>query len=188
MTTSSANTSTNDVARSTIILLLMAETAFFGTLLMAYLYMRVGSAEVTFRPIASVDRILAVVNTLILLVSVTTARTAEIDIRQGRVDRLKSHLLYTLVLGTVFVAGQIFEFTHSGMTVNDAFFGGIFFALIAFHALHLLAGMTVLVINYRRALRGDFTAERFTAVQMGAWFWYYVAVVWCLVFIALFLV
>jgi cytochrome c oxidase subunit 3 len=64
----------------------------------------------------------------------------------------------------------------------------VFFALMGFHALHLLAGMVILVICLIRAGLGDFTPSRHEAVTLGAWFWTFVVVVWLVLFAALFLV
>ena len=35
---------------------------------------------------------------------------------------------------------------------------------------------------------GDFTAERYEAVELGNWFWYYVTAIWAILFVALYLV
>ncbi|MEP7287876.1 MAG: cytochrome c oxidase subunit 3 [Chloroflexota bacterium] len=179
---------TADTARSTLIVVFLAETAFFGTLLMAYLYMRTGPSEVMFKPIAAWDRLFAGINTAVLLLSAWTTHQSSVDIQQGRKDRLTTNLLISVALGILFIFGQLFEFSHAHMAVNDAFFGGIFFALMGFHALHVVAGILILALNYRRARLGDFTASHYVAVQVGTWFWYYVTVIWCVLFVALYLV
>jgi len=46
----------------------------------------------------------------------------------------------------------------------------------------------MLVILLWRANLGDFTARRHAAVQVGAWFWYFVSAVWVVLFTALYLV
>jgi cytochrome c oxidase subunit 3 len=94
----------------------------------------------------------------------------------------------TVMLGLVFVAGQVYDFTRSGMSVGDAAFGGYFFALITFHALHVVAGMILLALNLLRSYWGDFTARSHEAVTLGAWFWFYVTGVWLVLYAALYLV
>jgi heme/copper-type cytochrome/quinol oxidase subunit 3 len=101
---------------------------------------------------------------------------------------LKTYLLMALLMGALFFAGQVFEFMHSGMRIYDSTFGGVFFALISFHALHVLAGITVLAINYARAWLNDFSANRHIAITVGTWFWYYVTAVWIVLFTVLYLV
>jgi cytochrome c oxidase subunit 3 len=134
------------------------------------------------------DIAIASVNTVILLASAVLAGSANRAIAQGRNGSLKRGLVRAFGLGLVFVAGQIFEFRHSGMSLHDFGFGGIFFALIGFHALHVLAGMIVLGLNLARSHAGDFTPRQHVAVTAGTWFWYFVTAVWIVLFVVLYLV
>ncbi len=176
------------VMQSTLFLVLGAETVLFGTLVMSYLFFRNGGSDVPFSHPKPFDIMIASLNTLILLASVVFAQRGEHAIAEDHIDRLKWNLLLTLSFGAIFVIGQIFEFNHAGMRVNDAAFGGIFFALIGFHAFHVIVGMTVLALNFARARIGDFSAERHVAVTAGTWFWYFVAAVWVILFTVLYLV
>jgi cytochrome c oxidase subunit 3 len=95
--------------------------------------------------------------------------------------------MLTLLLGLVFVTIQIYEFSHAGMRINDQAFGGVFFTLMGFHGLHVLAGVVFLIINLVRTRLGDFSPNRYEAVELGTWFWYYVTAVWVVLFGALYL-
>jgi len=97
-------------------------------------------------------------------------------------------LLFTVILGLVFVAGQMYEFSHAGLSIDDQAFGGVFFTLLGFHAVHVLAGVVFLTLILMRAILGDFSAERYEAVELSVWFWYYVTAVWAVLFTALYLV
>lgn len=176
------------LVRSTLLLVLSSETVLFGTLVMAYLFLRAGGSDMPFPHIGSLDLTIASLNTLVLVGSTLTARKAQRAVATGHVDLLENHLLQSLLLGAVFVAGQIFEFNHAGMQIGDSAFGGVFFALIAFHALHVIAGMSFLGLNFARARAGDFSARRHEAVTAGTWFWYYVAAVWLVLFTSLYVV
>lgn len=166
--------------------MLGAETVLFGTLLLAYLFLRANHPGSGLPGRA--DVLLPVVNTAVLLASAGTAAAAVRAVRQGRLNVLTRDLLVTLVLGLSFVAGQVIEFSRSGMKPDDQEFGGAFFALIGFHALHVLAGVIFLAINVVRAVLGDFDRRRSIPVEMGAWFWYYVTGVWMVLFVALYVV
>jgi heme/copper-type cytochrome/quinol oxidase subunit 3 len=174
--------------QSTILLVLAAESVLFGTLVMAYLFLRGGGATWTFTPPGPVDIAIAALNTLVLLGSAVAARRALTGIAHGSIASLKKGLLLASLLGMVFVAGQIFEFRHSGMSLRDFSFAGIFFALISFHAAHVLAGMAVLGLNLARAQAGDFTARRHVAITAGTWFWYFVVAVWLVLFTILYII
>lgn len=178
----------SNVLQSTLILVLGAETVLFGMLVMTYLFLRSGGSDVHFVHPKPLDLMIASLNTLILIASALFARQAQEAITRDHVERLKGDLMLALALGAVFIAGQIFEFNHSGLRVDDPAFGGVIFALISFHALHVLAGMTVLALNFVRAHLGDFNAGRHVAVTGGTWFWVYVTAIWIVLFTVLYLV
>ncbi len=187
-TASSERGSKENIAKATIFLILAVETIFFGTLLTAYLFLRTGQAEWPFAHPSLERTIIPGLNTFLLLVSALITWHGTRDIRKGNNTGLIASLVLTILLGMIFVVGQVFEFNRAGMRPDDATFGGVFFALMGFHALHVLAGLVILVLNFGRAQLGDFTATRHIAVTMGAWFWYYVVAVWVVLFSALYLV
>ena len=176
------------LARTTLLLVLATESTLFGTLLMAYLYLRVSAANNTFVPPSTVDVLIAGLNSGVLLLSAWAAQRAVQAVKRNHLTGLKANLVVALALGLVFVGGQVFEFYRSGMAPDDPAFGGIYFTLIGFHALHVLAGIVALAVNAVRAALGDFSARRYTAVEVGTWFWYYVTGVWLVLFTALYLV
>jgi cytochrome c oxidase subunit 3 len=184
----SSPTSNADRVRQTLFLVLSIETVLFGTLIMAYLFLRTGGSNVPFVHPTSSDLWMSAGNTMLLLVSAVFVWMSQRAISVNDDRRLQAYLSMTFFLGAVFIAGQIFEFHHSGMRVDDSAFGGVFFALISFHALHVLAGMTILALNTVRAHLGDFNSRQYDAIIVGTWFWFYVAAVWLILFMVLYVV
>ena len=178
----------SSVMQTTLILVVAAETVLFGTMVMSYLFLRGGASSMHFPHPKPLDLLIAGSNTLILLVSAVRARRSLQAIDRDNVRGLIRNLLLALGLGAIFVAGQVFEFTHAGMRIGDLAFGSVFFALVSFHAVHVLAGMTVLGLNLVRAKLGDFNDSRHTAITAGTWFWYYVTAIWIVLFIVLYLI
>lgn len=177
-----------NTGRVTLLIILGSETAFFGTLIAAYLYLRIRQPGTPFVPGAPGQLIVPAVNTVLLLISALTASFASGAIRRGSRSRLTGWLWVTLALGLVFIAGQAFEYIRSGMTPADQAFGGVFLTLMGFHALHLVAGAVVLGLVLVRIRWGDFSARRHAAVDTGIWFWYYVVGVWVVLFSVLYLI
>lgn len=176
-----------DTAKVATIVVLGSETFFFGTLVSAYLFMRgMYPWPLDGAPLSRLA--VPTANSLILLISVISMALALRAIRANHRAGLVRWSTLTLILGLVFVAGQIFEYTSNGMTPGDSGFGGVFITLMGFHALHLLAGVIFLGVIVMRARLGDFTPERHTAVEVSAWFWYYVAGVWAALYAVLYLV
>ena len=175
-------------AKIALLAVLASETIFFGTLLSAYFFLR---ATLPTWPLGSItfSRLLVpAANTGLLLVSALTMYLGLRALRQDRAASLKGWLILTLVIGLVFVAGQVLEFNRSGMKITDQAFGGVFFTLMGFHAVHVIAGVIMLVLLLWRTILGDFNARRHTAIQIGAWFWYFIVAVWVVLFSALYLV
>ncbi len=178
--------STSGKGRVALLVTLGTESVFFATVLVAYAALR---GQVNWEIPHTLARLtVPMANNFILLASALVVRGSSQAIRRGNQQALRSGLLVGLLLGLCFVAGQVFEFNHAGLRIDDQSFGGVFFTLIGFHAAHVLAGVFFLFINLLRAYLGDFSANHYEAVELGSWFWYYVAVVWAVLFVALYLI
>lgn len=177
-----------NTAKIGLFVVLGSETIFFGTLLSAYFYLRATVSEWPFGAVTFSRLLVPGANTLLLLLSALTMYLGLRAIRLNRPGALKTWLIVTLATGLIFVAGQVFEFNRSGMKISDQAFGGVFFTLMGFHAVHVIAGVIMLALLAWRSFQGDFTARRHTAIQVGAWFWYFIVAVWVVLFSALYLV
>jgi cytochrome c oxidase subunit 3 len=186
--TASAQQNKTLAAKVTFSMVLASETALFATLVMSYLLLRTGQAGWPYMHPSVSRLVVPALNTTVLLVSAAVAWRSSLAIQRGEAGRLKAGLALACTLGILFIAGQIFEFTRSGMRPDDPAFGGVFFALMGFHAVHVLAGVVVLGLNLLRAQLGDFDQEKHVAVDVGTWFWYYVTGVWLVLFTVLYLI
>jgi cytochrome c oxidase subunit 3 len=165
-----------------------AESLLFALLAVSYLFMR-NQASIWQPSTQPAFRLwLPLANSLVLLVSAWTARQSLASIRAGKQPGLLTNAQLTLLLGLLFVAGQIVEFSQAGMPLDAPGFGGILFALMGFHALHVLAGVVLEGLVVLRARLGDFHAEKHVAVEVSVLFWYFVVLVWAILFVLLYLV
>jgi cytochrome c oxidase subunit 3 len=175
-------------AIATLLLVLGTETVLFGTLLMAYLYMRAANPAWPGIPLTAARMAVPGGALLILIASEGALWHAWRQLRRGTGEgSLRRWLSASLGLGLLFLAGQVLEFTSSGMRADDRAFGGVFLTLMAFHGLHVVAGIVLQSFNYVRAGWGDFDAEHHTAIDVGFFFWTYVVAIWLVLFIALYL-
>lgn len=169
-----------------LFIILASESVFFATLLVAYVALR---GQTNWAMDHSLRRLtIPLMNTAILILSAVPARLAILNMQNGKQSAAFTAMLSTLLLGLVFVAGQIFEFSHAGFHIDDQSFGGVFFTLMGFHALHVLAGGIFLIINSIRTRLGDFSAHNYSSLELSTWFWYYVIGVWLVLFAALYLI
>ena len=164
-----------------------AEAVVFGLLVTVYFYLRTRIGFPPFSVSGNYSLTFPLVNTLVLMLSAVFAWRSVKAIEVGKSRTSQNWIWATLVLSLVFVIGQIVEYQHTGFHVSDAAFGGVFFALMAFHALHVLGGGFFLAINALRIRAGDFDKSHYAPVAAGAWFWYFVCLVWLVLFAVLFL-
>jgi cytochrome c oxidase subunit 3 len=67
-------------------------------------------------------------------------------------------------------------------------FFAIYFVMTGLHAVHVLIGMSILTWVLIKNIRGDFSKEYFTHVDLGALYWHLVDLVWIYLFPLLYLV
>lgn len=127
-------------------------------------------------------------NTIVLLSSSVTVHIAHMGILDGDKRKFNIWLGITVALGMLFVALQILEYyeayAHFGLTLNSGIYGSTFFMLTGFHGFHVIMGMTMLLIQWLRSVKGGhFTADDHFGFEASSWYWHFVDVVWVFLFL-----
>jgi cytochrome c oxidase subunit 3 len=143
-------------ARLGVLMLLGAEAMFFAGLIGAFLVFRLSAAvwPPPFQPRLPVG--VTGVNTAILLISAVTMYLAIRAVRADAIATLIRQLTITVLLGAVFLVIQGFEWIrliHFGLTASSSVYGGLFYALIGAHGVHVLCGLIWLLVVRMRAHR-----------------------------------
>ncbi|PYM60325.1 MAG: cytochrome c oxidase subunit I, partial [Candidatus Rokuibacteriota bacterium] len=116
-----------------------SECLFFGTLVTTYLVYKQrrlsgpGPHEILNIPLTSFS-------TFDLLMSSLTMVLAVAAIQRGDVRGSRRWLLATALLGAVFLAGQVYEFSsfvREGLGLTTNLFGSTFYVLVGFHGAHV---------------------------------------------------
>ncbi len=103
----------------------------------------------------------------------------------------KSWLGVTWLLGALFLGIQGFEWLSligHGLTMTSSVYGGLFYTVIGFHALHVAIGMCILTVTVAKALAGRYAPAEHTGVRLCAVYWWYVVLVWPTLYILVYLV
>ena len=168
-------------------LFLASEAMLFGSLFSAYALLRSGAAAWPDQS-TLINIPLGAINTLILLASSFTIARA----RRAAPDASPTMLVYTAVLGAVFLGIKAFEWSEklaAGLTPAMNNFLGLYYAMTGLHALHLLGG--VLVVAH---LAGPGAPMRVTAparyasrVHVTALYCHFVDAIWIVLFAVLYL-
>ena len=171
--------------------LLGSECLFFGALIAAYLvyYGRYnGQPEIS--P-ALFDIPFTSVSTFVLLMSSLGMVLALSAIQRGDDRGFRIWILATAMMGTVFLSGQIYEFTvfvAEGMTLATSPFTSSFYMMTTFHGLHVTVGVLMLVTLWSRSMTGRLTSENSEVVENVGLYWHFVDIVWIVIFTAVYLI
>ena len=163
----------------------------FATLFFAYAFLRARS--VTWPPpgVHPLPIALPAVNTAVLLVSSWTFMRGVAALARGERSQLPRWVAATFALGAVFLALQFVVWRSvaaAGLHHTTGLYGGIFYAFTVFHALHVVAGLLVLLWVFVRALMGRYSEHNVVNVRVCAMFWHFVDAVWVLMFVSIFLI
>ena len=126
-------------------------------------------------------------NTFILLSSGVTVTWAHHALKDQNRGQLIMGLLFTVILGFIFVGFQAYEYIHAYTDLNlrlgSGIYGSTFFMLTGFHGLHVTLGAIILTVILCRCVVGHFTPKNHFAFEAAAWYWHFVDVVWLGLFI-----
>ncbi len=169
-------------------LFLGSEAFFFGSMIATFLLYRHTTAggpgaEIFNIPFTSASSFVLLMSSLTMVLADHAFGRG--DQRQGRI-----WLVGTALLGTTFLAGQIFEFTEfvrEGLTLRRSPFGSSFFMLTGFHGIHVAAGVLILSLLVAFSLRGRYDPHRGMNVEIAALYWHFVDIVWIVIFTVVYL-
>jgi heme/copper-type cytochrome/quinol oxidase subunit 3 len=168
-----------------------SECLFFGALISTFLLYRNRLIEGTPQPKDIYDIPYTSVSSFVLLMSSLTMVLALHAIQRGDHRQLRVWLVATALLGTVFVGGQVFEFTdfiEKGFTLRSSPAGSAFFMLTGFHGAHVTVGVLMLLsLAYLSAL-GRLPQEQSLKVEMVGLYWHFVDIVWIVIFTVVYLI
>jgi cytochrome c oxidase subunit III len=184
-----------------MILFICSEIMFFSGLFAAYFAVR--SSSLTWPPIVSggtpraeelneafnlhAEPLLALILTIILVISSFTCQFAVWSIRRDDRTGFIRNIGVTLTLGIVFLIGQIYDYTTLGFGIADGTFGTTFYTLTGFHGAHVFGGAIMLSVVLYRGLAGQFSSRHHDAVEATSLYWHFVDVVWICLFATLYI-
>ena len=165
---------------------ILSEVMLFGALFAAYFVIRSESGGWPPNGQERPELLLPGLNTLLLLSSSVTMQWAVRAIGRGQVTTMRRALRLTLLLGSIFILVQGYEFATNGFGLDAGVFGSTFYTLTGFHGAHVLAGLGFMAIVALRARRGLISRENHTAVEAASYYWHFVDAVWVVLFSTLY--
>ncbi|HVB63243.1 MAG TPA: cytochrome c oxidase subunit I [Nitrolancea sp.] len=167
-----------------VLLLISSEVVFFGSLIAAYIEFRYRSPSGPGPGSLDIGR--TALFSVALWASSITLIAAERFLRKDNRRAFSVLLLTTIVLGAVFMYGQITEFAtmySDNIKISTNVFTSAFFTLTGFHGAHVIIGLVMLIILLGMTLTGHISRDRHdAAVQSIAYYWHFVDIVWVVIF------
>ncbi len=130
-------------------------------------------------------------SSFVLLMSSLSMVLAHSAIVKADYKNTKLWLATTALLGTIFIGGQVYEFTafyREGLTFTGNLFGSAFFTLTGFHGVHVTVGILMLLALLVVAQQGKLNQDRAETVELVGLYWHFVDIVWVLIFTIVYLI
>ena len=183
-------------------LFLITEIMFFGGLFLAYVVYRSLYPEAWAAGSAELAIGWGALNTVVLICSSLTMAMAVHSAQLGNQRGILRYLGLTLVVGAVFLGVKAIEysakFEHHLVPGHGFHFEGplahpveifyaLYFTMTGMHAIHMLVGMGIMAVLLVMTLRGRFTKDYYSPVELTGLYWHFVDIVWIFLFPLLYL-
>jgi cytochrome c oxidase subunit 3 len=194
---------------------LITEILFFGGIFLTYTVNRQTYPAAFGAGSRTLDLTLGGFNTAVLLASSFTMAMAVWASQAGKKKLIPLFLTLTLILGGIFLGVKVIEYSQKfehhlvpgrsfhmppedvstaalardpDLQTHAQLFFSLYFGMTGLHALHMIVGAGLLIWLLRASLRGRFTPEYNTPVELVGLYWHFVDIVWIYLFPLLYLI
>jgi cytochrome c oxidase subunit 3 len=184
---------TREMRLQGFLLFLVSDCVLFSSFIFAYLYMRNSGQG---WPPPGIQRLpvpFAALNAAVLFGSGATMHYALENWKHNNFNRYAALMISTIVLGAIFVAGQVHEYTllyfkEHVSWAGSGIFGASFFTLTGMHGLHVSIGVCYLTILFLQSVHGVYTKDKYFGLTAGTLYWHFVDVIWVVLFSIFYLI
>ncbi len=169
-----------------VVVWLASELMFFAGLFAAWFSLR--SANDVWPPEdVELETARTALATLVLVSSSGTMHLAVNAAKRG--DRLGAArwLGVTSLLGMIFLTNQALEYAEAPFQIDSHAYGSIFYLMTGFHGLHVIGGL-VFMGAVVAVIVGRSRAPATETVEVCAYYWHFVDVVWVALFLTIYVV
>jgi cytochrome c oxidase subunit III len=168
------------------VLVVIAEAMLFFGLLYSFYYFRISGNQWPPQGV-QLDLWVPSLSLAVLLLSGATMRWAAVAAKRDQQRMLRVALVATMLLGLLFIDGQVYEYLNLDLSLGTNVFASVFYMITGFHALHVVGGVLILLITVVYALAGQIKPQRRLIVRCAELYWQFVVVAWVVLFAALYI-
>jgi len=166
-----------------VVLFLIAESMIFLGLFAAYLIYASVIPEWPPAGTPELDLILPGINSIILISSSFVMHRGQSAIKKNDTSGLQFWFGLTALMGAIFLAGQLYEYSHLEFGLTTNLFTSCFYVLTGFHGLHVTVGLLLILFVLQRSTRQNhYSSEEHFGVEASELYWHFVDVVWVILF------
>ncbi len=174
---------------------LFTEMLLFGGLFIVYSVYRFRNAPAFHLAAQEMSVMIGTINTILLLISSSTIAMSVTAIRK---DNRRLALILTgvtVILGLLFLVNKYFEWgEHFRQRIypgsetlalrgqGDVLFFGLYFFMTGLHALHIIIGVTAIIVIMTFISKGRIHSNRYSVLENGALYWHLVDLIWIFLF------
>ncbi|MGQ4650467.1 cytochrome c oxidase subunit 3 [Lyngbya aestuarii] len=162
---------------------LISESLIFGSFIAAYVALRLFSGSVLPPGVKGPELSTSVIiHSIVLLSSSLPAQLAEGALKGKKLNQFRLLWVITSVMGAYFLVGEVKEWRGLDFDVTTGQFGGAFYILTGFHALHVTVGILLqMLMLVRSFIPGNYNKGH-TGVNAITLFWHVVDGIWVILF------
>jgi cytochrome c oxidase subunit 3 len=125
-------------------------------------------------------------STCVILLSSVSIQIALRKFKEREMRSYRALMMVTMVLGLMFVGGQFEGFRelwNKGVSFRGSSAGQFLYVIAGLHAVHVLGGVIVLVIQWIKSQRKLVRNYSSTPVEIAATYWHFVDLLWIYLFV-----
>ena len=133
------------------------------------------------------------INSILIALSSASMQWAYFSARKDEINRVKTGLIITLVLGLAFLVGQFNSF--GDLVAGNTYFGGadanpsgsFVYVLMGVHAFHLVTGLIFLAVVLKRTLNYQVHSRAMLSIGNATLYWHFLGGLWLYLYLFLLL-
>jgi cytochrome c oxidase subunit III len=135
------------------------------------------------------ELLIPIINTAILVTSSFVMHEGQKALKQDNVQGLQKWFGITAAMGAVFLAGQVYEYSHAEFSLTTNLLASCFYVLTGFHGLHVMTGvLLILCVLWRSRQEGHYSSGSHFGVEAAEIYWHFVDVIWLVLFVLVYLI
>ena len=165
--------------------LILLEITTFAMMFLAFSWVRGHDRELFLAGQQVLHPLAGLINTIALLTASGFVAQAVVDNRYNHQKRAALWLYAGVAAASVYVVVKCWEYWQLGLAgygLESNQFFMVYFLLTGFHLLHVLWGMSFLIIMARKLRREGYGPKDALGLESGACYWHMVDLIWVLLF------